>query len=250
MKPKKILLLFISCLMFISCKKYLAAALAPDDFSGTKYTYLGSWNSNGVPNYLVSPSDTISQGMINFINTTLPEGVNNVTAHPELFTSSASANLNITSKTEVFITFAHDGSGNTNSVGFYTYPTANPPLTASAIANITILFPAAKAPGSNGYLPLGSKVNIGTYTAGTSIGFVILQSGWVPSNASVFTGGTHFASADALNPETDPTLQRHAVLLNYQNKTLICFEDSNRQSGGSDNDFNDVIIYATETPVN
>jgi LruC domain-containing protein len=53
-----------------------------------------------------------------------------------------------------------------------------------------------------------------------------------------------------MNPEVNPANKEHVVLL-YDNPTqryLIGFEDINRESN-SDNDFNDVIIYATSNPV-
>ncbi len=57
----------------------------------------------------------------------------------------------------------------------------------------------------------------------------------------------HFASNDVLNPEVDPKLKKHAVLINYtpENKILVGFEDYDRTQAGCDNDFNDVVIYAT-----
>ena len=248
MKFKLSLILLLTCFISFNCKKYFEAA-APNNFSGTTYNYLGTWNTNGVPNYLVTPSDTVSAAETNFINSTLPEGHSAVTAHPELFSASSSqANLNLTQKSTVYISFVHDGSGNNNVIGFFTYPTANPPTAANQLGGVTIIFPSAKSSGTNGFLPLGSKVKIGTFNAGTSIGFILLQSGWNPTTSTVNTSDLHFATIDALNPETDPTLQRHAILLNYQGKTLVCFEDSNRQSTGTDSDFNDVIVAATIVP--
>jgi len=248
MKSKLFQLFMLIALLFAGCKKYYQGA-TNDKFAGTTYNYLGTWNAQGVPNYLANPADTIPKGMSQLITSTLPEGINNYLAHPELFTAANAANLNLTTKTQVSITFAYDGSGNANTLGFYTYPTNNPPSSAGSIPTITIIFPDAKKPGNGGSLPLGSKVNIGTYSAGTSIGFVMFQSGWVPTTQSIATSAVKFVSADVLNPESNPSLQRHVVLLGYQGKTLICFEDTDRQTGGSDNDFNDIVLYATQVPV-
>lgn len=250
MKLNKLNLYLLLFLVMIGCTKYIPPVLAPYDFSKTQYDFLGTWNSNGVPNYLVSPSDSITQGMSNFINSTFPEGKNNLIAHPELFNGVSSSIQNVTSKSTLYVTYAHDGAGSLNSVGFYTYPTNNPPTTASEIAKITILFPSAKAAGNGGYLPLGSKVNIGTFEAGTSIGFVIVQAGWTSYNSTFYAGGQHFAGTDAVNPETDPGLQKHAIKLTYQGTNLICFEDSNRQTQNADDDFNDVILYVKQVPSN
>ena len=59
----------------------------------------------------------------------------------------------------------------------------------------------------------------------------------------------HFLTDDALNPEVDPNLKKHAILINYtpDNKVLIGFEDLDRTSPGCDNDFNDLVFYETIT---
>jgi hypothetical protein len=56
----------------------------------------------------------------------------------------------------------------------------------------------------------------------------------------------HFCSNDILNPEVDPKLKKHAVLINApDNRVLIGFEDLNRTLPQCDHDFNDVVVYST-----
>jgi len=45
----------------------------------------------------------------------------------------------------------------------------------------------------------------------------------------------------------DFKLKKHAVLISYapENKILIGFEDTDRTNSQCDNDFNDVVVYAT-----
>jgi len=96
----------------------------------------------------------------------------------------------------------------------------------------------------------GDKVSLGTFSAGTSIGFILLANAWTGSGVDVVDAVKYYSN-DALNPETTTSLQKHSVALydNTDNLTIIGFEDTNRQTGGSDNDFNDLVIYATSNPV-
>ena len=82
---------------------------------------------------------------------------------------------------------------------------------------------------------------------GTSIGFVLMQSAWSITTGTLDNNVVHFCSNDVLNPEVDPNLKKHAVLINYapENKVLIGFEDIDRTEPKCDNDFNDVVVYAT-----
>jgi hypothetical protein len=93
----------------------------------------------------------------------------------------------------------------------------------------------------------GDKVNIGNFNAGTSIGFVLMQNAWKPKSSSLNNDAVHFCTNDALNPEVDPKLKKHGVLIYYapEKKGLIGFEDIDRTTKECDNDFNDVLIYAT-----
>lgn len=204
--------------------------------------------SYGVPKYLVT-SDVISASLLSYVNASLPEGQPVTTTHPNYLTSTNTSTINVTATANVWITFVAEGAGNLNSLAYYTYPTGTPPTTAADIKTATLIFPNASGLGSGGGLLPGAKVNLGTFSAGTSIGFILLSNAWTGSGVNV--DATKFYSTDALNPETVASLQKHTVVLydNTDNLTLISFEDLNRQTGGSDNDFNDVVFYATSNPI-
>jgi LruC domain-containing protein len=205
-------------------------------------------SSYGVPKYLVT-SDVISATLLSYVNASLPEGKPVTTTHPNYLSSTDVSTLNITATSDVWITYVAEGAGNLNSLAFYTYTTGNPPTSASDIKSATLIFPNASGLGSGGGLVAGDKVKIGTFNAGTSIGFILLGNAWTGSGVS--TDVPKYYSDDALNPETDATLQKHTVVL-YDAAdalTLIGFEDLNRQTGNSDNDFNDLVFYATSNPV-
>jgi hypothetical protein len=241
MKSKNYTLLFALFLFFISCKK--DPVTKPVKFTSTTYQTLG-YDFNGKPNYLLK--DTISNSLLSYINTTLPEIEDLTVSHPELFKNSAIADVAITQPSDVFITFVTQNGANKNSIAFYTYPTNNPPATAKDIAEITYVFPSA---GNQTPLEAGDKVKIGRFDPGTSIGFVLMQNAWNSTTSELNNDAVHFCSNDVLNPEVDPKLKKHAVLIKYapENKILIGFEDTNRTSPECDNDFNDVVVYATVT---
>ncbi|MFX6980542.1 DUF4114 domain-containing protein, partial [Acinetobacter baumannii] len=85
--------------------------------------------------------------------------------------------------------------------------------------------------------------SLGKFSAGTTVGFVLYSNGWNGSQVDV-TSPAYFTDA-FLNPEKDPSLQKHSVLLKYQNTYLIGFKDLDRSLSICDHDFNDVIIYAS-----
>ncbi|HVW95300.1 MAG TPA: LruC domain-containing protein [Mucilaginibacter sp.] len=227
-----------------------AASLVTASTDNTNYTYMGQYDSYGVPKYLESPSDVITNELLSFINASLPETVDVRISHPQYLQSSATADLNILETSDVWITFVSEGAGYLNSLGFYTYPTNNPPKNASEITSVQYIFPNASFPGSGGNLKAGSKVKLGRFSPGTSIGFVLFANGWNTGSKKVSSDVARFYSTTACNPESNPALKKHTVLLYSatQNLFLIGIDDQNRETG-SDNDFNDVVFYATSNPV-
>jgi LruC domain-containing protein len=205
--------------------------------------------SEGVPAYLTSTPDVVSSTLLSYVNASLPEGQPLTTTHPYYLTSTNTSTLNITAQSDVWITFVSEGAGNLNSLAYYTYTTGSAPTSASQIKTATLIFPNASGLGSGGGLVAGDKVHLGQFNAGTSIGFILLGNAWTGKGVDVTA--PKYYSDDALNPETDPTLQKHTVVLSdvADGLTLIGFEDLNRQTGGSDNDFNDLVFYATSNPV-
>ena len=254
MKNLNFLLLLLFGVILASCKKDSPAVPAPPftqvPFTSTEYNFLGTYDSLGRPlNYLLAP-DTLSPELNSFIQTSLPAGENVSETNPGLLSSNS--DLNIKQKSDVYITFVSEGASQLNSLGFYTYPTSTPPQKSSDIRKISHMFPNASLAGwAGGGLNPGDKIKIGTFEAGTSIGFVLLEKGWNKQTKTVNPGGHHFCSNEILNPETDPSLKKHTVLLDYdaENKIFIGFEDMIRSEPSCDHDFNDIIIYATIKPV-
>ena len=239
MKTKNYLYLLIILLMVNACKKHATNA-------ETSYQTLGTYDTSGKPNNLLK--DSISSSLLSFVDSTLPNGIDLRIKHPEFFNSTAIADITITQPSDVYTTFVSGISGLSNSIAFYTYPTNKPPTSATDIKLITYVFPHTG--GLFSPLHPGDKVKIGRFDVGTSVGFVLLQSAWNLNSHTLDNNTAHFFTTDALNPEMDPNLKKHVVLINYppENKVLICFKDTNRSLPECDNDFNDVVIYCTVTP--
>lgn len=231
----------MTLLVLNACKK--DPATKPVKFTTTSYETLGTYDNKGTPNNLLK--DSLSPSLLSFINTNLPDGQNLTQSHPELFKNPAIGDITITGPSQVYLTYVSGAESlNANSIAFYTYPTDQPPTSPKDIKTITYAFPNA---GHLTGLQPGDKVKLGDFTVGTSIGFVLMENAWDTTKKTLNNDAVHFCSNDALNPEVDPNLKKHAVLISYQaeNKILVGFEDRDRTSPLCDNDFNDVVIYTT-----
>ncbi len=213
------------------------------------YSYLGTWNSQGVPNYRETQNDVVSSELLSWINASLPELKSVPVYHPDYIKSSTKTTLDVIAQADVWVTFVHEGAGWTNSLGYYTYPTGNPPVSVSDITNIKIVYPNVSYAGSGGGLQSGMKVNIGRFEPGTTIGFVLISQGW--SGGTVGNGVYKLFSDTQFNPEATEALRFHNVLLydEVHKLTVLGFEDTRRDNAGCDHDFNDAVFYVTSNPV-
>lgn len=213
------------------------------------YLTLGSWNSSGVPNYLTT-ADVVTQSLLADINASLPEGTELPTSHPQYLASGNEANIVLQDSCDIWVTFVHEGAGYKNVLGFYTYNVNNPPSSVNDINNMTIAFPNVSFSGSGGGLNSGDKVYIGSFGAGTVIGWFIIANGYNSSSQSINGNAQHYYSNSNLNPETNASNKQHMVLLQdaNSNKLIMGFEDLFRE-GYCDQDFNDAVFYATANPI-
>jgi hypothetical protein len=240
-------LLAIVIIAVISCKKKDKPGSIPVYFNTTTYQTLGSYDDNGRPNNLETP-DVISSNMKSFVNGILIEKSDLRPRHPELLSTNAIADIAITQPSDVFVTFVSQITTNSpNALAFYTYPTNTTLKSPDDIDTIKYFFPSA---GSGSTLQAGDKIKLGRFQPGVSIGFVLMKGAWNPATKSIDNKVVHFCSNDVLNPEIDPSLKKHAVLVTYvpENKVLIGFENTDRSSSKCDHDFNDVVVYATVKP--
>lgn len=198
----------------------------------------------------LAPVDKIDfASLLKKINTALPEGQK---AADKYIKSDLPTNLTINTTSDVWITFLHEGADYQNTLGYYTYPTNNPPKNAEEIDSVFLILPNASLKSGTGYgnMLVGDKVKLGRFSAGTSIGFVLLQDAY--KYWTINTSGTKFYTDEALNPETSSTYKKHAVLLQdaAQKLFIVGFEDKTRGlRTASDDDFNDIVFYAQSNPV-
>ncbi len=218
------------------------------------FTYMGGYNNMGVPNYLESQDDDVPQSILTTINSSLPESQPVPSNNPQYIADDVSANTELVSAADVWITFVHEGAGYKNALGFYTYPTNNPPTSPDQITNFQIVYPNVSFLGSGGGLNTGNKVYLGQFPANTSIGYFLIPDGWKATPQIVEedqTGNpakyTKYSDKD-FNTFTDAAYRSHNVLLNdpVNQILLLGFEDISRPGG--DNDFNDAIFYVTANP--
>lgn len=214
------------------------------------YQYLGTYTTDGTPNYLEPVGDVVSVETLEMISNSLPESYPVPDYNPHYITSGYDTNLEIEANADVWVTFVSEGAGYKNVLGYYTYDVNNPPTTTPQPEDITIIFPNVSALGSGGGLLVGDKVKIGSFTAGTGIGWVLLANAWNSNTSTVGNGLWQLYSNPEFNPEAQPELQHHNVLLNDPDnqRIILGFEDIRRDYGSCDNDFNDAVFYVTANP--
>jgi len=214
------------------------------------YNFLGSYDALGTPLYLESERDVVSVETLEMINNSLPESYPVPDYNPQYITAGYDTDVKLNDDADVWITFISEGAGYRNVLGFYTYDLENPITSAPAKEDITIIFPNASALGSGGGLLVGDKVKIGSFKAGTGIGWVLLANAWSSNTQTVGNGHWQLYSNPDFNPEANADLRYHNVLLaDPDNERIILgFEDIRRDYGSCDNDFNDAIFYVTANP--
>jgi Domain of unknown function (DUF4114)/Secretion system C-terminal sorting domain len=211
------------------------------------YNFLGTYTSDGTPQYFVT-SDVVSSATLKLVANSLPEGYRVPVYNPQYITSGYETDLILDKNADVWVTFVGEGAGYRNVLGFYTYDINNPPTVAPTADKITIIFPNVSAAGSGGSLLVGNKVKIGSFTAGTGIGWVLLANAW--NGTKVTSGLWQLFSNPNFNPEAKASDRQHNVLLKDSENQLVIlgFEDIRRDYTSCDQDFNDAIFYVTASP--
>lgn len=180
-------------------------------------------------------------------------------------------NIKLTAPADVWVTFLSEGAGFFNSVGFFTYDPANPPLKPTDVKDEQIILPNVSVPPLSNATTQGATVSLGRIAAGRAVGFFVVANGWsatgrtlagksVPGVNEKIDRKWIFYSLKGLNPEPSDSnnINQHTVLLKdealtgtdgkaYQ-RLVLGFEDNRRDLGGSDNDFNDVILAVHVSP--
>lgn len=216
-----------------------------------KFSYrLGTFNTTtGRPNYLEQPSDVINQSLLNMVNVSLPERRPVPSFNPQYLNDAFQRNIAVKELSDVFVTFVSQVTANSKSLFYYVLDTNNPPTSANAIDSLIAVFPNVKTSNTSGFIRPGDKVKLGRFPANKTIGFAMVVNGW-RGGPSVTAGNMVVYTQKEFNPETNPALKQHTVLLHdaVSNRFIYGFEDT-RRDGGADNDFNDCVFYTTCNPV-
>jgi len=199
---------------------------------------IGYNQNTGKPDNLIYARDSYPAGFFQRISNALPESRIN----EAFLTDDSGSNISLVEEGEVFITFIHEGAGYKNSFGYFTFDKNNPPTTKEEINEI-IVFPNLSYP----HLTNGHRLSLGTFPAGTSIGFFIAANAfWYDTGVKNFAA-PYYYSIKGLNPDPDGLKQHNVLLLdNEVNEVIIGFEDLPRAWG--DNDFNDAVFSVKTTP--
>ena len=209
---------------------------------------IGKWYKNGTPKYLEKTNDNITADFLSEINTALPENNPVPDYHPEYLEDNYDQNIYLNQSADIWITFVSEGAGYLNTLAYYTFDKNDPPQSFDDIDEAYIIFPNVSFSRSGGGLYSGNKVYLGEFSAGTSIGWLLIADGYDTDDREVTDGENYFFSHKNLNPESDASIKQHIVELKdaTRNIFVISFEDMERPGG--DADFNDAIFYATCNP--
>ena len=209
------------------------------------------WNDKGVPDNLVENVE-VSTSLLRDISRILPErAVTPVPeAKPELFSGEYSSNIQLLKEANVYITFIHEGAGFRNSFGYFIYTPDNIPQNISEVELLPV-FPNSSYQGSGGGLKTGNTVKIGPFPAGTVVGFWVKANAWNSTTKTVGSGYWTHTTLPSLNVENDENKKAHVAMFYHEEsgKLIMGFEDINRESRSCDQDFNDLIFFATTDPV-
>jgi len=196
--------------------------------------------STGKPDALIYARDEYPRAFFDRIANALPEAHVN----EAFLTDDSGSNITLKEEGEVFVTFIHEGAGYRNSFGFFTFDKNNPPTSPEDVAE-TIVFPNLSYP----HLTNGHRVSLGTFPAGTSIGFFIAANGFWYYTGVKNWAVPYYYSLKSLNPDPTDDLKQHNVLLfdDEVDEVIIGFEDLPRTWG--DNDFNDAVFSVKANPI-
>jgi LruC domain-containing protein len=258
------------------------------DFGKTKSGFMTlskKYDSNGVPTEdaesggLEDHRVYYAESFTKNVGLSFPESQRIPVTRPEYIANGILSNVIVKEDAAVAITFLSEGAGYKNSLGYFVTKTGDP-LVAPKIGDIVIIFPNSSAAYSGGGLYAGDTIklrnplegeNKGTYKflAGTTIHWVLVQSGFVSGDVS--NTAIRYYSDPELNPEyKGPGTNKdsaHSALLFYtddpyddfssstertddDSKLVLGIEDMARagSKNAGDEDFNDCLFVVGATP--
>lgn len=194
----------------------------------------------GVPGGVkpTKPCETLMKN----ISSCLPERVNQMALHPELFSDTAILSVYIEEETDLYLTFLDEGAGWKNTLGYY----VDNPLVSIDDIEKHVIFPNSSKINSGGGLQYGDQVKIGDkkFQAGMVVEFYFVAQGW--QNGLLVDGlYTHYT-----NKEFNIRQQQQSILFISEgcNELILAFEDIKLDDVKCDKDFNDVLFMIKDNP--
>ncbi len=210
------------------------------------FSYLSSYDANGVPDNLLPVDDYVSQDLLDLVNNSLPEQYPVPTYNPQYLRDDLITDVQLQDSAEVWVTFVHEGAGWRNALGYYTYDLATPPSSTDDINELRIIFPNASFTGSGGDMKSGNKVSLGTFSANTGIGWFLVPNAW--NGTEVLERPEVKYSNKDFNTFTESTYRQHIVLLKDEIREILLLGIEDTSRPGGDNDFNDAVFYVSANP--
>lgn len=213
---------------------------------------LGSWDTWGVPDYLLERA-VIPANVLNNLIAYLPESKDVKTLHPELFDEGATTCIHLKEKAKLNLVFMHEGGTIKSNLGYYHYPTGHKP--AKKDIQAILAFPNCSFKYSGGGLSSGDQIQLkywnGTdfeeeFPENTTIEFVLLVNAFYTDQGTLRNPTWIFYTSPEYNnyDEIKGQQQRSVALYDKQNKLVaIAFEDTKKAE-----DYNDVVFTVRSFP--
>lgn len=209
------------------------------------YIPIGEWDGEGRPTYLCEEATPVSQTLKDLIKANFIPTKNLIAYKPQYFSSEHVTDLHFKENTDLKVTFYSETAGWKNTLGYYTYPTGNPPASVADLSDMTILYPNTSQKGSGGTMLQGDKICLRDMQAGTSIGFFMIAQGF--QAGKVTTGAYTNYSTQLLNTEWPENHRQPNLLLDAGADDVIILSFEDTRLPGGDKDFDDVIFLLEPT---
>ncbi len=236
------------------CSSFLLSGYSLNHNNQIDWSYFSEYNSNGRPNNITNVANTLPEGILESLATSLPERRDVRLTNPDYVGKFDSSGLKFQKDADVEVIFLHEGAGYRNSLAYYLHSSSSLPIKRNEV-NETIIFPNTSFEGSrrSPALSHGDSIFLGQISAGNELGFTLVSNGWTGSEVNKNKDEDWiFYSHKGLNsePENANQLNGHVISLKSISDELIIlgFEDIQRERSGCDHDFNDLIIAIRATP--
>lgn len=239
-------------------KAYIAAltqksgtrALTPNKHKyPDKWKVLGDWDEYGVPDYLLpelsNPALSTLYSIKDIFSSVPVDKKFIMERYPDFFNGKMTSDVKITKSTKVRLSFINSSANWNNAMGYFTYPTNQPPKSVNEIQKILAFpnaSPIAKSETTRGALLCGHQIQLkywdgkqfhDEFPAGISIGwflegmgFNLLQGGNVEENktrysiTSLNAGGLQY-SLSLRDKNSD-----QVVAIGFEDNTDMKFNDA------------------------